>query len=232
MPFCTSDARGFFQRALRRHRLQLVRPDLPAQDVVDPQPFDQRHASLIAGLQTRPAACPAAFAAKLAQQTLVQNQFHGGGDGRVVRAHNEQPLQHAFAGTGVQGRNDQMPGQRGPHGDVGGFLVANFADDEGLRVLPQQMPRGPGKIQPPRLVHFRLHDAGDDLFHRVFDGDDVASARFGQAAQAGVNRCGLPAARRAGEQQHSRRLAQKILQFRRRFVGKFQFGDAFGRERD
>ena len=104
-----------------------------------------------------------------------------------------------------------MAGQGRAYRDVGGFFVANFADDEGLRVLAQEMAGGLGEIQPAGFVHFGLHDAGDDLFHRIFNGDNMASARFGQGAKTGVNGGGLAAASRPGEEQHAGRLAQKMI---------------------
>ena len=65
------EPRGFLQRALRRNRLQLVGADLRAQGVVDLQPFDQRDAALIAGLQAGGAAVSLTLAAKPAHETLV-----------------------------------------------------------------------------------------------------------------------------------------------------------------
>ena len=42
-------------------------------------------------------------------------------------------------------REHQMPGQRGLRGDLGGFAVADFADHDHVRVLPQQRPQGRGE---------------------------------------------------------------------------------------
>ena len=97
-----------------------------------------------------------------------------------------------------------MSSQRGAHGEISGLVVADFADDERLRVLPQKMPRGFRKRQPAHIADFGLHDVRDDLLHRIFHGDDVASARRGEISQAGVNRCRLSAARRTGQQKQSR----------------------------
>ena len=108
----------------------------------------------------------------------------------------------------------QVPGERGAHRDVRGFLVANFAEHEHLRILPEQMPRGLGEGESARLVHLGLHDAGDDLLDGIFDRDDVPSAQRGEIGEAGVNGRGLAAARRAGEQQQPGAAAKKSFQLR------------------
>ena len=124
----------------------------------------------------------------------------------MVLAHHQQAFEHALARTGVQRRNHQVPRERRAYGDGRRLFIANLADDERLWVLAQQMPRGPGEIQPARLVHFRLHDTGHDLLHRVFHRDDVSPPQFGEATQTGINRRRLAAARRASEQQQPARL--------------------------
>ena len=120
-----------------------------------------------------------------------------------------------------------MPGERRAHCDAGGFVVAHFADDQHLWVLPEQVTRGLGEIQSARLVHFGLHHAGNNLLGRVFDGDDVAAAKLGEKAEAGVNRRGLAAARRAGEKQQPGSLAQKFFQFSAGVLRQFQFAEIF-----
>jgi len=77
----------------------------------------------------------------------------------VVFAQNEQALEHAFAGTGVKGGNDEVAGKRGADCDVGGFFVADFADDEDLRVLAEEVTRGLREIEAARFTHLSLHDS-------------------------------------------------------------------------
>ena len=127
----------------------------------------------------------------------------------MIGTKHQQPLKDAFAGTGVQRRDDQMPGQRRPHRDVGCLLIADLADDQHLRVLAQEMTRGLGKVQSAGLIHLSLHYAGDDLLCRVLDRDDVASTALREVAKAGINRRGLAAARRTGQQQQAGGLAEE-----------------------
>ena len=60
----------------------------------------------------------------------------------------------------MQGRYHQVTGEGSTHDDTGRFLISNFADDQHLRVLSQQMPRGYRKAQTAGLVDLGLHDTG------------------------------------------------------------------------
>ena len=70
-----------------------------------------------------------------------------------------------------------MPGQPGADSQLGGGFISNLANDEYLRVLSQQMPRGAGKIKTDGLVDLGLHLQKKPL-DRILDGDDVASAEL------------------------------------------------------
>ena len=120
-----------------------------------------------------------------------------------------------------------MAGESGAHGEVGGFFVANFTDDEGLGVLTQQVARGFGEIKADGFIDFRLHDAVHDLFNGVFDGDDVATVLFGEIAEARVDRGGFPAASGAGEQHQARGLAEKSGDLNARGFRQSEFAERF-----
>src|SRR5687767_12137839 len=95
---------------------------------------------------------------------------------------------------------------------MSGFIVANFTNDQHLRILSEQVTRSGGEVQTTRLTDFRLHDARKNLFHWIFDGDDVTSTDFQEMTQTSVN-CGrLSTSRRACQQKHSRGLPQKTFQ--------------------
>jgi len=68
----------------------------------------------------------------------------------------------------------QVAGQSRADGEIRRFVVADFADDQHLRILPQQVSSSAGEIEAARLIHLRLHDARNNLFDRIFHGDDVA----------------------------------------------------------
>ena len=69
-------------------------------------------------------------------------------------AHVAQSRDGADRGVGVQRRQHQVAGERGLHGDLRGFEVADFADHHHVRVLAQD------GAQAAREGHF---DLGVDL---------------------------------------------------------------------
>src|SRR5581483_12079493 len=101
-----------------------------------------------------------------------------------------------------------MAGESGANGKLRRRVVANLANNQNLRVLSEQMPRGFGKIQTDGFIDFCLHRAGNNLLNRVFDGDDMSSAGFGELPQTRVNRGCLAAAGWTSEQHQASRLAK------------------------
>ena len=80
----------------------------------------------------------------------------------------------------MQRRNNQMAGHRCAQGDRRGFLVANLANHQHLRILPQQMLERLGKRQTAFEVDLSLHDAWDHPLYRVLHCDHVAGIRLEQ----------------------------------------------------
>ena len=73
----------------------------------------------------------------------------------------------------VQGGQDQMSRQRRLDRDAGGRLVADLADHDDVRVLPQQASQRGGELESHGRADLELVDAADVAFHRVFDRADV-----------------------------------------------------------
>ncbi|MNE59856.1 hypothetical protein D3C80_1549740 [compost metagenome] len=76
----------------------------------------------------------------------------------------------------MQGRQHQVPGEAGLHGDLRGFLIADLAEHDHVRVLAQNRPQAAGEGQAGTGVDCGLANAGDGVLHRVFDGEDIAAA--------------------------------------------------------
>ncbi|MNN45353.1 hypothetical protein D3C81_1596830 [compost metagenome] len=95
-----------------------------------------------------------------AQQVIGDAQFQQAGDGagRVV---------------GVQGGEHQVAGEGGLDGHLGGFQVADLADHDDVRVLPQQGAHAAGEGQVDVVLHLHLVEGRLDHLDRVFDGADV-----------------------------------------------------------
>jgi hypothetical protein len=140
----------------------------------------------------------------------------------MIFAEDEESFEHAFAGTGMEGRDDQMASESRTHTNVGRLFIPNFTDDQYLRVLAKKVTGSFGEIEAASFVDLSLHDTWHDLLSRIFDGNNVPSAQFGQPQETGVNRRGLAAAGRAREQQQAGSLAQEPLQLCASFCGKIK----------
>ena len=132
-------------------------------------------------------------------QALGQHTEQGRREQERLDAHVHQAGNGADGGVGVQGGQHQVTGQRGLHGDLGGFLVADFADHHHVRVLPQDGAQTTGEGHLDLAVDLGLADAFEVVFDRVFNGEDVARAVI-QADQAGVKGGGFTRAGGAGHQ--------------------------------
>src|SRR2546423_766308 len=105
-----------------------------------------------------------------------------------------------------------MTGKRRANSDISRFVITDLPYHQHLRILTQQVSGSFGKIQTDLLSDLRLHDPGDNLFHWIFDGDDMTSAETRQLTQTTIDRSCFAAARRPGQQHQPGSLAQKTPQ--------------------
>jgi hypothetical protein len=84
----------------------------------------------------------------------------------------------------VQRGQHQVAGERGLDGDLRGLEVADLADHDHVRVLPQDGAQGLGEVELDLRVDLRLADAGQLVLDRVFHRHDVAAARVQPASAA------------------------------------------------
>ena len=89
--------------------------------------------------------------------------------------------------VGVERTEDQVTGEGRLHGDVGRFLVTNFADHHDVRRLTQNRTERGREVETDVAVHLHLVDARHLVFDRVFDRDDLAVGRI-HLPEAGVKR--------------------------------------------
>ena len=70
----------------------------------------------------------------------------------------------------MESTEDDVPCQGGPHGDARRLAIADFADDEDIRVLAQQGPQAVLEHHAPFGLDLALGNALHEDFHRVFQG--------------------------------------------------------------
>ena len=94
-------------------------------------------------------------------------------------------------------------------GDVRRLDVANFADHDDVRVLPQNVTQTFREGEINLRFHVNLGDTRQAVFDRLFDRDDPALHRV-DAGEKTIKRCRFPAAGRAGEQNDSVGLPEQM----------------------
>ena len=104
-----------------------------------------------------------------------------------------------------------MARQGSPDGDFRRFPVADFADHDDIRVVPEDVPKARGERQTPLGVHRHLVDALKLILHRVLDRNHL-DRRGVDLIESGVERCGLARARRPGDQDDAMGLSQTLVE--------------------
>ena len=152
-----------------------------------------------------------ALTTEQAHQALGQDPIDRRNDEVGLDPHVNQPADHPDGVPGVDGREHEVSGQGGTNRDLDGFLIPNLADQDDIRILSEDgaQPRGEGETN--RLVDLGLIDALDLVLDRVFQGDDLR-AGGAQGIQRRIQRRGLPAAGRAGDQDHPVRPTDDLLE--------------------
>jgi len=82
-----------------------------------------------------------------------------------------------------------VAGERGLYRDLRGFVVADFADHDDVRVLAQDGAQRLGEIQIDFRIHLCLADTGELVLDRVFHCHDVGVRRVHPQQQSRIGRC-------------------------------------------
>ena len=88
----------------------------------------------------------------------------------------------------MQGREDQVSGERCLDRGFGGFAVADFPNHDHVGVVPKDGPQARSEVEPHPAVHRNLVHAFDVVLDRIFDGDAFDLVGH-DASQRGVERC-------------------------------------------
>src|ERR1700733_3426990 len=141
-----------------------------------------------------------------ADQALGEDAVERGDEVVDLDTHIDEAAEHVDHVVGVDGGEDQMAGERGVDGDLGSFVVADFADQDLVRVVTQDRAQAAGKREALFLVHRNLGDPADLVFDRVLDGDDLVFVAL-DFVERGVERGSFAGTSRAGDQHHAVGLA-------------------------
>ena len=116
-----------------------------------------------------------------------------------IDLHVDQPADHADGVIGMDGREHDVPGERGLDRHARRVDVAALADHDDVRILPQDVAQAAGEGEADPLVDLHLMHAVQAIFHRILDGEHVAALAV-DGGEAGIQRGGL--ARPGGAAEH------------------------------
>src|SRR5208282_3852458 len=119
-----------------------------------------------------------------------------------LNTHVHEACHRAGRVVRVQRRKNQMAGERGLHGNLRRFRVANFADQHHIRVVAQNRAQPAREREAGLFTDLDLVDALELVFHWIFNRDDFADGVV-DFVERGVKRRGFAAAGRAGDQDDS-----------------------------
>ena len=114
-------------------------------------------------------------------------------------------------GVGVQRGEHNVTGERGFRGDLGGFQIPDFTDENDVGILPHQRAENRGEFQVDVGVDLTLRDPGHDNFNGILDRRNV-DARFVDFRQRGVEGGGLAGAGRPGDKNDAVGILHEPLQ--------------------
>ena len=145
-----------------------------------------------------------------AHQPLRQHGHDGRRDQVVLHAHIGEPGDRAGRVVGVQCGVNEVAGQGGTDGHIGGLAIADFTDHDHVRVLTHDVPQPGCEGQTDLRIDVDLVDPVHLIFDRVLDGDDLLVGLV-DALQRRVERGALAAAGGAGDQKDTVRHGREML---------------------
>src|SRR5205823_4709832 len=89
-----------------------------------------------------------AVAADAARQPLRGDELHRGGYQERLDAHVHQAVDGRGRVVGVQRGEHEVAGEGRLDGDLRGLEVADLADQDDVRILPQERTKGGGEVEP------------------------------------------------------------------------------------
>src|SRR5579863_1204710 len=108
-----------------------------------------------------------------ANQTLGENAVQGGNEVVRLDADVQEAPENVDHVVGVNGGEYQVAGEGGVDGDLGGLLIADFADHDLIRIVSQDGAKAAREGEPLLFVDGDLGDALELIFDGIFDGDDL-----------------------------------------------------------
>ena len=136
-----------------------------------------------------------------------------------MHPHLQQARDRSGGIIGVQGGEDKMAGERSLDRDLCGLEVADFPHHDDIGILAHNGAQAVGKGEPDLRFYLDLVDAAQLILDRILDSDDFLS-RIVDFLQGAVERRGLAAPGRSGDQDHPMRLGNHFAEVPENSRGK------------
>src|SRR5713101_1087400 len=137
-----------------------------------------------------------------AHQALRHDAIQGGDEIIRLNTHVDEASDDVGHVVGVDRGEDQVAGESGLNGDLRGFLVADFADHDLVRIVAQDGTQAASESQALLLVDGNLCNATNLVFDRILDGNDLVFVGF-DLVNRGVQGGSFAGAGRASHQDHA-----------------------------
>ncbi len=155
-------------------------------------------------------------------EALGEDGLDGGGDEERLDSHVNQTCEGAGSVVGVERAEDQVPGEGGADGDLGGFEVADFADHDHVGVLAEDVAQAHGEGQADVAADGDLVDALQFVFDRLLNGDDALGDGI-DGTEKGVEGGGFAGAGRARDEENAVGLDDDLADVVFLFLGEAEF---------
>src|SRR3546814_2582485 len=137
----------FKQKTAYEMRISDWSSDVCSSDLVEPE----HRGDAVVGLDGF-----AAIVAKFAHKALRKDGAEGRGQKKRLHFQIFKARYRADRIIGVDGREDEVAGERGLPRDVGGLAIADFTDHHAVRILAQNRAQARREVEPDLGVHLRL----------------------------------------------------------------------------
>ncbi len=114
---------------------------------------------------------------ELTDEALGNKKANGARENRVRADEVDHAGEGCGGGVRVEGGEDEVAGDRGLDSGAGGVGVANLTDHDDVRVETEDGAEAVGERTAVVRINRDLRDAGDAIFDRVFEGDNLAVGR-------------------------------------------------------
>src|SRR3546814_20349874 len=107
-------------------------------------------------------------------QSLGDHRSQGGGKQKRFDLHVAKARDGADGVVGVDGRKDEMTGQRSLDGDVGGHAIADFADHHHGGVLAENSAKASSEAKAYLVIDLYTDTAFERIYARVITHEECA----------------------------------------------------------